>query len=521
MPVLGVGGKLVLQREAPEPCILPAEQLNITNNTFAGVCPGYWTGDHIAVNCLPVNTPGVLPGDPDNWASYYGSRWFLGPNRDHISDSEDNFYKSLGTPGADYSGTLLNQVVDENITNPSNIFDGDNSTYGSAVNPANAIHLEPSSPGAIFTTSTGVSAKILPNHFLFVDGPAGSQESQADAGGMVSVAYVGDVWLIRIGDESMSDLNPDGTTEIRLYSVAVDGTTLVDGPPVAAECYPDGQCGDAAQFYARIGDTSGGDTIEGCSPGDYWIYIDPLGRLSFYDSRCKALAGCPADRLDLIASSEDVVIAPYGRLEYQNAVWECYAALQGSYEYSDVRDPTTLISICADAPRYQIPEANPNTEEFAYNNANVLPRGDQQQAPYWQCVADLREYSLSLSAPEVSTTAVAEKFGNAVKSLVNGGGSCEFFIDRRCFDDETTNGITLMQLLLMTEKGCKAAAKFYLMQRPGECGAELCSGLIAGDLYYEADILVTQTAVNVRPTELVVGTADFVTTGEIALREAY
>ena len=59
------------------------------------------------------------------------------------------------------------------------------------------------------------------------------------------------------------------------------------------------------------------------------------------------------------------------------------------------------------------------------------------------------------------------------------------------------------------------------MQRPGECGAELCSGLIAGDLYYEADILVTQTAVNVRPTELVVGTADFVTTGEIALREAY
>jgi hypothetical protein len=36
-------------------------------------------------------------------------------------------------------------------------------------------------------------------------------------------------------------------------------------------------------------------------------------------------------------------------------------------------------------------------------------------------------------------------------------------------------------------------------------------------LYYEADILVTQTAVNLRPTEMVAGTAQFVTTGEIRL----
>ena len=212
-----------------------------------------------------------------------------------------------------------------------------------------------------------------------------------------------------------------------------------------------------------------------------------------------------------------MVIAPYGSLEYQNAVWQCYSALLGDYQFSDVQDAVTLESICDFAPTYEKPVAG--TDE--YNNADVQPRGAQQQAPYWQCVADLREYSLDLTAPEVDCTAVAEKFGNAVKSLVNGGGSCEFFIDRRCFDDETTNGITLMQLLLMTERGCKASAQFYLMQRPGECGADPCRGLIAGDLFYEADILVTQTAVNVRPTELVVGTANFVTTGQIALREAY
>ena len=380
MPVLGVGGKLVLRREAPDACVLPAKTLNPNSNDFADICPGYWTGDHITANCLPAKLPGQFPGNPENWASYAESEWYLGPNRDHIVNDLDTFYKN------------------------------------------------------------------------------------------------------------------------------------------ASEEYPDGQFGDDAQFYAREGDTSGGNTITGCQPSEHWIHIDQLGRVSFYDSRCKALAGCPADRIDLIASGEDVVIAPYGSLEYQNAVWDCYSALLGDYEFSDVQDAVTLESICNFAPTYEKPVAG--TAE--YDNADVQPRSAQQQAPYWQVVTLLREWSLELSAPEVDCTSVAEKWGNAVKSLVNGGGSCEFFIDRKCMSDDETNGITLLQLLMLTEKGCKASAQFYLMQREGPCGTinEKCGGgLITGDLYYEADILITQTAVNVRPEELVAGTAQFVTTGPIALRE--
>ena len=74
-----------------------------------------------------------------------------------------------------------------------------------------------------------------------------------------------------------------------------------------------------------------------------------------------------------------------------------------------------------------------------------------------------------------------------------------------------------MKLLLMTEKGCKAEAEFWMIDRP-DCGVE-CD-LINGDLYYKTDILVTQNAVNLRPTEMVAGTAQFVTTGEIRLVEA-
>jgi hypothetical protein len=369
----------MLKREAPPACLINPDAIDPDKNVLLSICEGYWTGDHISSDCLPVGDS-VFPPDVGAYATYYGSKYFLGPNRDHITGHNDAFYKT------------------------------------------------------------------------------------------------------------------------------------------DAEDYPDGQYGDDAQFYARRGDVSDGNVIGGCIPGDYWIHIDELGHVSFYKTRCAAFAGCENDRLDLSTAYEQFTIAPYGSIDYQNAVWECVDAL-GEYKFSDGQDTITLVSICEDPPLYQKPEANPNTEEYAYDNADLIPRGKFQGtgAPYWQILCEIREWSLELSAPAVDTTSVAEKFGNAVKSLVTGGGSTEFFIDRQCFDDDQDNGISLMKLLLMTEKGCQASAQFWMIDRPG-CGADC--GVLRGDLYYEADILVTQSAVNLRPTEMVAGTASFVTTGEIRLIEA-
>jgi hypothetical protein len=44
------------------------------------------------------------------------------------------------------------------------------------------------------------------------------------------------------------------------------------------------------------------------------------------------------------------------------------------------------------------------------------------------------------------------------------------------------------------------------------------SSLAPGDLYYKCDILVTNTAVNTRAEDAIVGTAQFVTTGAIELK---
>ena len=280
------------------------------------------------------------------------------------------------------------------------------------------------------------------------------------------------------------------------------------------EEYPDGQFGGASQFYSREGDTSGGEVIDGCQNSDYWIHIDELGRVSFYTSRCKALRGCVDSRVELalVASASQITISPFGSATYFNAVWECVSAY-GEYQFSDGEDSITLVSICADAPLYEIPEAG--TDE--YNNADLLPRGQQgSAAPFWQILCDVREWNLELSAPSVDTTAVAEKFGTAVKSLVTAGGSTEFLIDRKCFErDDIDNGLVLMQLLLMTEKGCKASAEFWIMSGTEPCEAD-CEQ-IKGSLYYACDILITDTAVNLRPTEIVAGTASFVSTGEIKL----
>ncbi len=378
MAVLGVGGKLRLKREAPEACLISTEAVIPEINSLGSICPEYWNGDRVSTLCLPL-VGDVFPANPGGYATYFDSRWFLGPNRTQITSRSDAFYK----------------------------------------------------------TDT--------------------------------------------------------------------------------EEYPDGQFGGAAQFYSREGDTSGGEVIDGCQNGDYWIHVDELGRVSFYNSRSDALRGCQSKRIELapVASAGQITVAPFGSSEYSNAVWKCVSAY-GEYQFSDAQDTVTLISICADAPRYEIPVAGVDE----YDNADLLPRGQQgEPAPFWQILCDIRDWSLELNGAAVDTTAVAEKFGTAVKSLVTAGGSTEFLIDRTAFEQDTEdNGLVLMQLLLMTQKGCTASAEFWLMSGDDACGSS-CDR-IDGGLYYACDILITNTAINLRPTEILAGTAAFVSTGEVKLLAA-
>ena len=286
---------------------------------------------------------------------------------------------------------------------------------------------------------------------------------------------------------------------------------------------------DNAWFYYR-GHANQDGTVEENPTTDLegYLCIDSLGRAKLYKDRCSGLNCCGDNlldfRLDGPIDFDYIVINPAGASEYQNALTKCFTEI-GEYLFNDIADDTapdpnrTIDSICADPPKYLKPEAG--TGEFA--NADVQPRGDVNKGPHplWVIICELREWSLELDAPAVDTTGVGEKFGESVKSLVTGGGSADFFIDRKCTDNGG-DGTYLMQLLLMTQmEGCKAKAKFFMISRPyntEDCEVS-CNTTLPGSFWYETELLVTRNAVNLRPTQLVAGTAQFVTVGEIRLNQ--
>ena len=107
---------------------------------------------------------------------------------------------------------------------------------------------------------------------------------------------------------------------------------------------------------------------------------------------------------------------------------------------------------------------------------------------------DIGNAYLEATTQEKVCICAGEKFGEAVKSLVTGGGSADFFIDRQCYEDGTDNGLYMMRLLLMTQmNGCKAKAKFFMVDRSrsSEDCTPACGGDLPGSLWYETEILVT------------------------------
>ena len=376
MSVLGVGGRLVLKRKkSKERLTLNQSNLDSTCNRISGAPSWIWNGDQIHVQNLPIYGENGVPGRADGFATYLGSKWYLGPNRTQITNNTDKFYKS------------------------------------------------------------------------------------------------------------------------------------------SSEAYPSTKSGDQANFYSKEGVAP--VPVDNGANGDHWVHIDQAGYISFYTSRCKALAGISKDRIALAPLDGDITLGAVGTFDYQNSNWECVpgpcSGATSDYEYSNIEDSEDPNDGLCQRP--SVGNQLAGTED--YENSNVTGN----DFPDWEVICGLREWTVELTADTVDTTSVSEKFGTAVKSFVNGGGNLEFFIDRDCGDASKNNSMLIMQLLMMTEKGCEADAEFWLMDRPLK-GESACGGSIGGGLYYAAKILITSTAVNLRPTELVAGTANFVTTETIRLLEA-
>ena len=250
------------------------------------------------------------------------------------------------------------------------------------------------------------------------------------------------------------------------------------------------------------------------------------------------------------------------------------------------------------------------TRAAALAGANGVTREDLDQSVFtldpsapielrlvneWKLEACLQSWSLNLNASEIDTTGLGDQFFDGVKSLVQGGGTFDFLIEReardtrntaitsqssyanaRCFvgtdenityNDADIVGITgslanygpdyddasldpgataydnaditprdeimiwtpqllasvgtsnLLRLLLNTSEQAEAEAEFWMIDGDQQDRTSYTGMLLPGDLYYKAQIMLTSSAVSVRATDIITGSANFVTVREVQLRE--
>lgn len=250
------------------------------------------------------------------------------------------------------------------------------------------------------------------------------------------------------------------------------------------------------------------------------------------------------------------------------------------------------------------------TRAAALAGANDVTRDDIDQSDFtldptapielrlvneWKLEACLQGWNLSLNSNEIDTTGLGDKFFDGVKSLIQGGGSFDFLVEReandtrntaiinqsqyanaRCFVDVDQNitysdadivgtagsiadygpnyndasldpGVTaydnaditprneiavwsaqalatvgtsnLLRLLLNTNEQSEAEAQFWMIDSDALSRDSYSNGLEPGDLYYQAQVMVTSSAVSVRVADVITGSASFVTVRDVQLRE--
>tara|TARA_B100000459_G_scaffold41690_1_gene21168 strand:+ start:1923 stop:2945 length:1023 start_codon:yes stop_codon:yes gene_type:complete len=133
----------------------------------------------------------------------------------------------------------------------------------------------------------------------------------------------------------------------------------------------------------------------------------------------------------------------------------------------------------------------------------------------FRVIAQVNSFELNTQREVIDTTNLSDSFRSQVSSLMSGSGNMSCFWE---YTGETVQDLPmyLLQLILRTRVGSQFRAKFYL-----KSGNHNPSGIPANandEIFYEFDGVLTACASQFSPSSTVQFTADFVTTGEIALK---
>lgn len=130
-------------------------------------------------------------------------------------------------------------------------------------------------------------------------------------------------------------------------------------------------------------------------------------------------------------------------------------------------------------------------------------------------LAHVRSYELSNERDTIDTTALSDEFRSRVSTLMSGSGrmTCEWQ-----YEGSTTEEVSnyLLELQLRTKVGSQFKGKFYLKTSAHNPGGSAAT--INDEIWYEFNGVLTSTAISFAVGDLVVVTADFITTGPVQMR---
>jgi hypothetical protein len=225
---------------------------------------------------------------------------------------------------------------------------------------------------------------------------------------------------------------------------------------------------------------------------DVYINMDDLDRAKLYNSAISAYNADSGQIFELKSvNTENLVITRYNAASgYSNAINSAASSIK----------PLTL------------PSSSQKLEDVITVPSGMTAVASNPDSRGWLVQCDLQEWALSVDAGNLDMTAIGETFGENTKSLVRGAGSLTFLVDQRHVDGDQSS-MTLLRLVMLTEKQAKSNAKFYLFKDRSSVLPQ-----VGSTAYYDCDVLLTNTRLNVKATDIISGTSDFVATGEIAIK---
>jgi len=155
-----------------------------------------------------------------------------------------------------------------------------------------------------------------------------------------------------------------------------------------------------------------------------------------------------------------------------------------------------------------------NADALAAPGSSIPIRVVVQNSDF-RVIAQVNSFELNTQREVIDTTNLSDSFRSQVSSLMSGSGNMSCFWE---YTGETVQDLPmyLLQLILRTKVGSQFRAKFYL-----KSSGHNPSGVVANlndEIFYEFDGVLTACASQFSPSSTVQFTADFVTTGEIALK---